>query len=307
MITIEQAERFAPDRTVTLGVVGLRPVVYVGEGIAASPAALPGLVVRSLGVVEVPTYHGSTGLYGFLRLPPGPRRFHITDLEGRYLPRAWQITGEGVPDRSAVRDLLASGAPIRPGLALPRPAYATVPMRAAIDLPLPPGSTAVRGQVIDSAGRALPFARLTITTRFDGTAGTVVTHSDLNGSYVARLSGERATLTPPPAGGGGDDLSPPPDLGAASSPEVPTELRAIVVHRLKAEAAARDIDTDPLASFPADFDTLDPDNATGPYQPVVFTLHDPITGTIWRPPEGSVLPQLAIQVGRIVRRDVVVT
>ncbi|WP_270937915.1 hypothetical protein, partial [Falsiroseomonas oryzae] len=136
------AARFDADRVVALGVVALRAMRYVAQDRPAAGPPVEGLRVEAVGATERPGWHASTGLYGFLKLPPGPRRLVVTDPAGRFQPAAVQLT---VPDRSAVRARLEAGA-TSPDMT-PRALLRDVALHAAPTAPIPPGLTAVTGQV----------------------------------------------------------------------------------------------------------------------------------------------------------------
>ena len=76
---LQWAEPLRPDRIVATAMLGLRPLRYVSEGVAAVGPAIEGLRVVAVGAAEIPVFHQSTGLYGFLHLPPGDRRIEISD------------------------------------------------------------------------------------------------------------------------------------------------------------------------------------------------------------------------------------
>src|SRR5437667_3804365 len=103
---LQWAEPLRPDRIVATAMLGLRPLRYVSEGVAAVGPAIEGLRVVAVGAAEIPVFHQSTGLYGFLHLPPGDRRIEISDPLQQLL--AWAITA-AVPDRSAIRTALERG------------------------------------------------------------------------------------------------------------------------------------------------------------------------------------------------------
>jgi hypothetical protein len=184
----------SPDRLAVVGVLAVRPRRYLSEGAPLGLGPMPGLEVRVKGGSEVPLWHASTGLYGFLRLAPGPARVEVSDPSGRYLPQA--INAQ-VPDRTAVREALQRGRTPPTGA----PAlFLDLGLRPALGLALPPGSSAIWGLVRRrSDGTPVPGALIGGETVRAGMADGVTTLSGPDGTYVLVLPGEvvDASVTPP--------------------------------------------------------------------------------------------------------------
>jgi len=234
------------DRIVALGVLGLRALRYVGQGRQPLGPPIPGLAVTAEGAAERPGWHGATGVYGFLRLPPGPRPVLLRDPGGRFQPARLALT---VPDRSALRALLESG--ITPPDMAPRPLLRDVALHESATAPIPPGITAVFGQVRDAAGRPVALARLALNTLIEGAMRRHVAWSEADGSFAFRLPGERPDTI------GGD---PPWRVN-----------RALAVHAPRAALAAA-LARGFVAALPAERDALDPDDAAGPFERRSFAL-----------------------------------
>ncbi|MCM8882054.1 MAG: hypothetical protein LC541_01800 [Candidatus Thiodiazotropha sp.] len=288
---IEFANRYAPDRITITGVLAVRCLRYVNETATAPLKTLPNLHMNSTRSEEQPVFHESTGLYGFLKLQPGTHRVIINDPGQRYLPRAIQVD---VPDRSSVRANLEKGGLPSPGSA--GPLYTDAAMRPSVNYPLLPGESAIWGQVSDSNGRPLAFSRLQLATRHDDGDTHVVSYSDMSGTYLLRLSGERASFVVPE------------DIDADGVPDTSGELtttfdRELSVHSLKQNPFGLE---NPLDVFPVNFDSLDPDDPAGPYQLESFSLYNPATDE-QRLPVGAVMPRPSIQVGRRIRWDIILT
>jgi hypothetical protein len=98
-------------------------------------AARPGPHPRPAGArrrpPRTPLWHESTGLYGFLRLPPGELRIEIDDPAGRFQAQA--VTRQ-VPDRGRAEALEAG----TPPAGQPRPLILDVALRPALGMALPP-------------------------------------------------------------------------------------------------------------------------------------------------------------------------
>jgi hypothetical protein len=131
---------------------------------------------------RTPLWHESTGLYGFLRLPPGEARIEIDDPAGRYQAQAVSAT---VPDRGRSKP----SKPARPPRA--RPAYPTA-LRPALGHGPAPGTSAVWGVVRDG-GRPVAGALLSHRQRADGAADTITAMSGPDGSYLLVLPFESST------------------------------------------------------------------------------------------------------------------
>lgn len=263
-------------RVVALGVLGLRVLrhVAVGRPLAGPPVA--GLEVRAIGAAERAGWHEATGLYGFLRLPPGPRRLLITDPAGRFLPAAFEVV---VPDRAAVRAALESGIAAPP--MAPRPLLRDLALHEAPAAPIPNGITAVFGQVRDAAGGPVALARLALNTLIEGAMRRHLTWSAVDGSYALRLPGER------PEAIGGD---PPWRVN-----------RALTVHAPRAPLAAA-LAADFLAALPAERDALDPDDPAGPFARRGFALRS--AEGVLRTGAAGADPTLPLLGGRAARWDI---
>jgi hypothetical protein len=237
------------ERLVTLGVLGLRVLRYVAE--ARPPAGPPvdGLRVEALGAAERAGWHVSTGIYGFLRLPPGPRRLLVSDPAGRFQPAAFEVT---VPDRGAVRLRLEAGV-ANPDTA-PRAALREVALHAAPTAPAPPGLTAVTGQVRDAAGHGVALARLVLTTNLEGALRRHVTWTGPDGAYALRLPGER-----------------PDTIGGDPPWRVTRNLDLHCPRAPLAAALARDF----AAGLPPERDAIDPDAPGSPFERRGFVLRSP--------------------------------
>lgn len=247
------------DRSVTLGVLSVFVHQYLREDADEPGPTVPGLRVWSLSSDEVALYHRAAALYGFLRLShlDNPHRLHLVDPTGHWLPRACVVAD--VPDRALLRDALAAGATPPDGAPWAAPIRArTLPLYPSVDCPVVPGETVIWGALRDPAGQPAPFARVEVQTA----SQTVVGYSDLQGSYLVRLRGERATFVVPEAAVD-DDLLPEddglPELG--DDDESPAELTdrfdfTVRFWRLRQPPRPGQ---DPLRAFPADFDQLGAD------------------------------------------------
>lgn len=264
------------ERMVAVGVLGLRALRYVAQGRPPAGPPIPGLSVLAEGVVERPGWHAGTGVYGFLRLPPGPRRVTLRDPGGRFQAATFDVV---VPDRASVRAALERGE-AQPDMT-PRPLLRDLALHEAPTAPIPPGITSVFGQVRDAAGRPVALARLALNTLVEGAMRRHVTWSAADGSFAFRLPGERPDTI------GGD---PPWRVN-----------RALVAHTPRAalaEALARDF----VTALPAERDALDPDDAAGPFERRAFALRSG-DGTL-RGGSGGADPTLPLLGGRGARWDI---
>jgi hypothetical protein len=213
------AAGFRVDRSVDLGSVALRVAAYRAEGEA------PGAPIDGLRVVDVARgdralWHGSTGVYGFLNLPAGPRRFRITDPARRWLEREVEVD---VPDREALRAALIAGAapPVDPG-----PTWVDVPMYPTIELAIPSSELVVWG-VVSRGGAPVAGAMVRVDHAPPlGTARAWRGATDAQGVYVVWLRGF-----------------------AIDDPDAP-----VVAHSVRAWGPVAPA----AAVLPADFDALDP-------------------------------------------------
>jgi hypothetical protein len=157
----------APDRVVTVGLVGLRALRYE---VQVSPPSLPpieGLRVEAVGHSERPGWPPTTGLYGFLALPRGPLRVLVTDPHGCWLPAAFNAA---VPDRSAVKRALEHGLAL--AAMTPRPLLGDIALHAAPGSAVAPSTAAVFGNVKDTPnGRPCPLRVLRSTRSSTGLRG----------------------------------------------------------------------------------------------------------------------------------------
>lgn len=243
----------AAERVPLAGRLAVRALHYAGDG---RPPALPpieGLAVRVRGVGERPSWHPGTGVYGFLRVPPGPATIVIVDPARRLLPWVVEAT---VPDRSAVTDAIVAG---QPPPAIP-PLVLDVPLRATGEGPLPAG-TSVRGIVRGPDGAIVPLARVSVATVFGATPGRVTTWADDRGAFLLPLPGERTATA-----------------------------RALTVHAPRPALAAA-LRRDFIAALPAGLDAMDPDAASSPFAAQRFRLVAP-DGTALEPvgPQNPDLP-----------------
>lgn len=288
MNLISASNGLAPDRITVAGVLAVRCLRYVNEAAPVPTATLPKLQLRSTRAAEQPLFHRSTGLYGFLGLSPDDHRIHINDPTQRYLPRAIQVT---VPDRSNVVAVLQRGG--RPPVDTVGPLYVDAAMRPSVSYPLAPGESAIWGRVIANDGQPVAYCRLQLATRHDDSDTTVISYSDSNGVYLLRLPGEKVRFVLPK------------DIDDDDVIDIPGELttdfdRRLSVHSLRQNPLSL---AEPLDAFPADFDTLNPDDANSPYRSESFRLHNPATDE-QRLPDGTEMPQPMIQVGRRIRWDI---
>ncbi len=264
------AAQRAPDRVVAVGVLGVRPLLYVGEGVAGQAPVIEGLRVVAMGAPETPIFHAETGLYGFMRLPPGPRRIEISDPAQRLMP--WATTVQ-VPDRALIRAALERGGPPS---STPRPTLVDLVLRRAPATALPPGLTAVWGVVRESTGKPVPLARISCAT---AGGGEVVAYSARDGAYVLVLPAEK------PA-----SLAEPPKF---------VFPRALRLHAPKAALAAAMAGPSFVGAMPADLDDLD---LTDPAGPLLARDHQ------LRASDGALLagphPDLPVRAAQRIRWDI---
>lgn len=234
---LDWAAAYTPDRIAIAAVLGLRPLHYTGEGRPLAGPPIERLSVTAVGSPERPSYHDSTGLYGFLKLPAGVRRIEISDPARRVLP--WAITAN-VPDRSAIRAALQAG--VTPASS-PPPLLVDVALRAAPGAPLPPGLTAIWGIVRESSnGAPVPLARVACATVG---GGSVVTYAQRDGGFAIVLPLEKpSSLVHPP---------------------VFDFPRALTLHAPKPPLAAALVGANFVGAMPADLDTLNPNAAASPF------------------------------------------
>jgi hypothetical protein len=265
-----------PDRVVALGVLALRAMRHVAVGRPLAGPPIEGLRVEALGAQEAPGWHGTTGLYGFLRLPPGLRRLRVTDPVGRFQPMLFEAS---VPDRGEVRRQLEAGV-ASPSMN-PRPLVREVALHPSPLAPLPNGVSVAWGQVRDAQGRGVALARLMLTTMIDGALRRHLGWSAADGSYALLLPNERPETI------GGD---PPWRV-----------TRQLVVHAPRTPLAAA-LSRDFLAALPAERDALDPDAPGAAFERRGFVLRD-AAGVVRNGPPGAD-PTLPILGGRQSRWDI---
>ena len=144
---LDWAGRHGAERLTAVGVLALRPRRYLSDGVPPALATIAGLRLRVDGFSELPYWHVSTGLYGYLRLPAGEWRIEIDDPARRYLAQAVLAN---VPDRRGVRQALEAGGVPPPGS--PGPLLLDLALRPSPEMALPPGGTALWGVLRDSVG-----------------------------------------------------------------------------------------------------------------------------------------------------------
>ena len=264
------AAQRAPDRVVAIGVLGVRPLLYVGEGVAGRPPVIEDLRVVAVGAPETPIFHAETGLYGFLRLPSGPRRIEISDPARRFMPWATVVQ---VPDRAAIRAALERGAP---SPSTPRPTLIDLALRRAPSTALPPGLTAVWGVVRETTGKPVPLARISCAT---AGGGEVVAYSTRDGAYVLVLPAEKPS-----------SLAEPPKF---------VFPRALRLHAPKKGLAAAMAGPSFVGALPADLDDLDLIDPAGPFLARDHRLRNS-AGAVLAGPH----PDLPVQAGQRTRWDI---
>lgn len=267
----------APDRIVAVGRLALRALRHTGQGLPPGLPPIAGLRVEAVGHAERPGWHASTGLYGFVALPPGPCRILVSDPARRFLPAAFEVT---VPDRSGVKGSLERG--ITAPDMTPRPVIRDIALHPAPGYAAMPGVTSVWGVVrLGPGGPAVPLARLDLTTLMDGVLRRLVTWSASDGSYLLPLPGENAAA-----------------IGGA--PPFAVE-RALIMHAPRPMLAAA-LRTDPLGALPAECDAIDPDAPASPFLRRGFGLRAANGG--FRPRLGGVDPTMQILGGQQRRWDI---
>lgn len=273
------AARHSPERVAAVGVLALRIRRYLSDTAPPGLASIPGLRITVPGQLQQPRqplWHESTGLYGFLRLPPGEQRVEIADPAGRFQAQA--VTAQ-VPDRSTVKQDLEAGATPAPGS--PKPLILDVALRPALGIALPPGSSAVWGVVTDG-GRPVAGALLSLASLFQGAADHISGMSGPDGSYLLVLPFETI------------------DRGV--SPPLRHFERALTVHAPRpalAEALAR---LGFLAGQPADPFSLTTAERDALFMPRDFQLRD--SGGTLHPQVGGQNPPATVSVGEQVRLDI---
>jgi hypothetical protein len=253
-----------PDRHAVLGVLGVRALRYTGQAMPPLAPAIEGLRVVAVGAAELPTFHTATGLYGFTRLPPGPRRIEISDAAQGFQPYA---TTAAVPDRRPIGQALEAGT--APPL-VPPPLLVDVALRLTPVAPTSPGMTVVWGVVREASGAPVPLARIACATV---AGGTVVGYANGDGSYLLALTRER------PA-----SLATPPQF---------VFQRALTLHAPSTAIADRLVSAGFVGGMPADLDGIDPNAPGSPFTARTFQLRA-ADGTL-TPGPNPTLPVLAAQ------------
>lgn len=267
----------SPDRIPLVGVLAVRPRRYLSDGIPLGLAALPGIEVRVAGRAEVPLWHPSTGLYGFLHLAPGPVRIEVLDPTRRFLP---QVLTAQVPDREPVRAALALGQFPAPGS--PGALILDVGLRPGVELALPPGATALWGVVRRRAdGVPVAGALLSLATVHAGAPDRVTTLSGPDGTYVLVLPGEL--------------------VDRSVAPPVRRFNRALTVHIPRPPLAA-ELAQGYLAGLPAGVFGLTAAQRNALYRQVNFQLRAG-DGSL-RPRVGGQNPLTTVSIGERVRWDI---
>lgn len=265
---LDWAAAYSPDRIAIAAVLGVRALRYTGESRPPAGPPIERLTVTAVGSAERPSWHDSTGLYGFLRLPPGARRIEISDPARRVLP--WAITAT-VPDRSAIVAALQAG--VTPPSASP-PLLLDVALRPAPGAPLPPGLTAIWGIVREASSSApVPLARIACATVG---GGSVVTYSQRDGGFVIVLPLEKPS--------------------SLAHPPVFDFPRALTLHAPKPPLATALTGVNFVAALPADLDTLDPNAPASPFAARQYRLRKS-DGTLLAGPNPD-LPVRAAQQSR---------
>jgi hypothetical protein len=271
---LDWATAHGAERIVAVGVLGVRPLRYMGEGVAPAGPVVEGLRVQAVGSGEVPGFHRSSGVYGFLHLEPGTWRVQITDPSGRFMP--WAISA-AAPDRSLIRTALEQNGIPPSG---PPALLIDVAMRPVPGVANPPGLTAIWGVVRQGAGGPpVPLARIACDTV---AGGSVVAWSQLDGSYLLVLPLEKPT-----------PLATPPKY---------VFPRALKLHAPKPALAASLAAAGLLASLPANLDTLDPNAAGSPFQSRHYRLRD-ATGALLAGTD----PNLPVRAAQQARWDIELT
>jgi hypothetical protein len=267
-LPLQWAARRSAERHAVVGLLGVRALRYVGQSVPPNPPAIEGLQVVVAGAAEVPTFHAETGLYGFVHLPPGPRRIELSDATGRFQPYAISVV---VPDRGQIKQALETGG--APPLQLP-PLLVDVALHLVPAAPTSPGMTIVWGVVREAAsGAPVPLARIACTTV---SGGNVVGYAGSDGSYLLAFPAERpASLTTPPQF---------------------VFQRTLALHSPRALVAAALATAGFAGGMPADLDSIDPTAAGSPFMPRNFQLRA-TDGSVTQGPN-PILPVLAAQRSR---------
>jgi len=271
---LEWATRHSPERIAAVGVLALRIRRYLSEGAPPGLAPIAGLRVKAAGHPERPGWHDSTGLYGFLRLPPGDTRIEVDDPAGRFQAQALSVD---VPDRSAVREALEAGTPP----AGPAPRFLEVALRPTPTMALPPATTALWGVVRDGT-RPVPGALLALSTVLSGLADRVTGLSGPDGSYVLVLPGEA--------------------IDRSVNPPLRQFARTLTVRVPRPPLAAALSAEGFLAAQPANVFSLTAAGRDALFMPRDFQLRDS-GGTLF-PQVGGLNPSASVSIGLQVRLDI---
>lgn len=248
MSLIDDALASHADVRVRLGMLAVYPTRYVEEGIDATGPSVEGLIVRSHTTGHRALFHATTGVYGFVDLPPGTHRVDLVDPSRRWLDRTLHV--EVSPRGTLRRDLQAG---LRP-TAVPAVTSVLAPMRPAVESVDHAGATVLRGWVADSDGAPVPLAlvRAELSTP---TVRRWTTWTDAQGNFVLVMRDlERIVFEPTEE----PDPEAPEDEPIPEAPEVPTlpsrptVTLDVSVWRLVAPVL-RD---DPLAALPPGIDAI---------------------------------------------------
>lgn len=273
---LEWAARHAPERVVAVGVLALRIRRYQSDAAPPRLASIPGLRITVRGHFERPLWHESTGLYGFLRLPPGDQRVEVADPSGRFQAQAVLAP---VPDRSAVHEALEAGTAPAPGSA--RPLILDVALRPALGIALPPGTSALWG-VVSDGGRPVAGALLGIASVFQGAAERITGMSGPDGSYLLVLPSEI--------------------IDRSVNPPLRRFARALTVQAPRPALAGALASQGFLAGQPANPFALTPAQRNALFMPRDFQLRD--SGGTLHPQVGGQNPSAPVSVGEQVRLDI---
>jgi hypothetical protein len=253
MTLVDAALAAHADVRVRLGMLAVYPTRYMEEGVDAGGPSVEGLVVRSHTTGHRALFHPSTGVYGFVDLPPGAHRIDLVDPARRWLDRTLHVT---VSARGTLREDLQAG--LRP-LVVPAVTSAEVPMRPAVESVDYAGATVLRGWVCDDGGRPVALALVRVELDLSAEVPPVLrrwsTWTDVQGNFVFVMRDlERIVFEPV-------DESPPedpedepiPDVAPAETlPPRPSVSLVVSVWRPSA-TVSRD---DPLEALPVDIDDV---------------------------------------------------
>jgi hypothetical protein len=237
-----------------LASLGIFPVAYSTVP-HARKVPLVDLLITCPSLRRRARFHPSSGLYGFVDIPPGPHRLRIEDPTGRWLSRdvmatvrnelalRRQLAGAQIPP-TPEREALDVAPAVAPVVVLMRPSPAMAETR---------GTTRLLGSVVHPDGSPAAFARIEAA----GEHGTWTTWSDPSGGFLLALPHESAVPvadpdTEPASGDPADDgLGDPAPSGAPVPVSIPTVSVHMRAWSPKARAGVR-----PLDAFVPPFDEL---------------------------------------------------